>query len=456
MRRTSRLAASFVTVATAAALAVANAPAAQAAVPLQKVIDDPFTGGSGEHKASVEPDTFAFGNTIVVAAQVGREFAGGGTGIGYATSTDAGATWTQGTLPGITTATGGPYERVSDSTVAYDAAHGVWLIASIPLTASLTIPAVIVNRSTDGGLTFGNPIAIASSSTFYDKDWIVCDNHPTSPYYGHCYAQFDDHANKNLLEMSTSTDGGLTWGPALTTGNKTSGFAGQPVVQPNGTVVVVAISSGETEMRAWRSLDGGVSWTSTIRAAALIWHPPAGNLRSGALPSAEIDAAGNVYVAWQDCRFRAKCTSNDIVMSTSSDGKKWTAPSRVPIDATSSGFDHFIPGLAVDPATSGGTAKLGLTYYFYRNAACGTDCQLEVGYLQSGNGGASWSAPTDVAGPFSISLCADTSEGRMVGDYISTSWVGGRAFGAFAVGQAPSVGYDYDEAIYVPSGGIDQ
>jgi hypothetical protein len=444
----------WLAVTAAAATLLLNVSTAHAAVAIQKIIDDPFTGGVGEHKASVEPDTFAFGNTIVVAAQIARSFSGGGMGIGYATSTDAGATWTQGTLPGITTATGGPYDRVSDSTVTYDAAHRVWLIASIPVTASSTIPAVLVNRSTDGGMTFGNPIAIASSSSFYDKDWIVCDNHPASPYYGHCYAQFDDHADKNRLLMSTSTDGGLTWGPALTTGNQTEGFAGQPVVQPNGTVIVVAISSGETEMRAWRSLDGGASWTSTIRVAALIWHPAAGNLRSGPLPSAEIDAAGNVYVVWQDCRFRAKCTSNDIVISTSTDGKKWTAPSRVPIDPTTSGFDHFIPGLGVDPSTAGATAKLGLTYYFYRNAACGTSCQLEVGYVQSVNGGVGWSAHTDVAGPFSISLCPDTSEGRMVGDYISTSWLNGKAFGAFAVAQVPTDGSAFDQAIYVPSGGI--
>ena len=126
----------------------------------------------------------------------------------------------------------------------------------------------------------------------------------------------------------------------------------------------------------------------------------------------------------------------------------------MPIDATTSGFDHFIPGLGVDPATAGAPPSLALTYYFYRNAACGTDCALEVGYLQSVDGGATWSTPTQVAGPFSVSLCPDTSEGRMVGDYISTSWIGGKAFGAIAVAQPPSAGFAFDQAIYVPSGGL--
>ena len=26
----------------------------------------------------------------------------------------------------------------------------------------------------------------------YDKNWTVCDNSPSSPFYGHCYTQFDD------------------------------------------------------------------------------------------------------------------------------------------------------------------------------------------------------------------------------------------------------------------------
>jgi hypothetical protein len=111
----------------------------------------------------------------------------------------------------------------------------------------------------------------------------------------------------------------------------------------------------------------------------------------------------------------------------------------------------------VDPSTSGATAKLGLTYYFYRNTSCGKrslPCRLEVGYIQSNNGGASWSFNTDVAGPFDIALTPNTSQGRMVGDYISTSWVGGKAFGAFAVAQAPTAGFAFDQATYVPSGGL--
>jgi len=41
----------------------------------------------------------------------------------------------------------------------------------------------------------------------------------------------------------------------------------------------------------------------------------------------------------------------DKFVSTSSDGTTWSAVRRIPIDALGSGVDHFLPGLAVAPAT---------------------------------------------------------------------------------------------------------
>jgi hypothetical protein len=225
-------------------------------------------------------------------------------------------------------------------------------------------------------------------------------------------------------------------------------------VQPNGNVIVPADNGFDTAIIAFRSTDGGASWSSAVTVASTPNHTVAGNLRTSPLPSAEIDGAGKVYVVWQDCRFQRGCKVNDIVMSTSTDGVTWTAPARVPIDSLTSSVDHFIPGIAVDPSTSGTTAKLGLTYYFYRSSKCGRKgCSAEVGYIESANGGTTWSNQTDVAGPFNVTWMPDTSQGRMVGDYISTSWVGGRAFGAFAGPSAPS-GTVFNQPIFVPTGGL--
>ena len=53
-----------------------------------------------------------------------------------------------------------------------------------------------------------------------------------------------------------------------------------------------------------------------------------------------------------------------------------------------------------------------------------------------------------------LSWLANTSQGRMVGDYISTSVLaGGRAWPTIAVAFAPS-GTTFDEAMYVPTNGL--
>ena len=106
-------------------------------------------------------------------------------------------------------------------------------------------------------------------------------------------------------------------------------------------------------------------------------------------------ALGKAYVVWQDCRFESGCSANDIVMSTSTDGTTWSAVQRIPTDAVGSNVDHFIPGIAVDTATSGSTAHLALTYYYYPDTNCTTaNCQLDVGFVSSTDGGTTWSTVT--------------------------------------------------------------
>src|SRR5438046_220157 len=50
---------------------------ASAGVGLVKISSDPFTNTTSQHATEVEPDTFAFGTTIVSAFQAGRFFDGG-------------------------------------------------------------------------------------------------------------------------------------------------------------------------------------------------------------------------------------------------------------------------------------------------------------------------------------------------------------------------------------------
>jgi hypothetical protein len=438
-----------VPVAAAVALLFA-ASTAYANVAVTQVSSDPFTDTQAQHRTEVEPDTFTFGTTIVSAFQVGRVFGGGSSDIGFATSKNGGTTWTHGSLPGLTTNTGGRYGQASDASVAFDAKHNVWLVSSLGIRSGAV--EVLTSRSTDGGSTWSNPVLTAPGSN--DKNWIACDDTASSPHFGNCYTEYDNTASSNLMQMRTSTDGGLTWGPARAAGDNARGLGGQPVVRPNGTVVV-PYESNSGQVRSFRSTNGGTSWSSSVLVSAIHHHGDAGGLRSGALPSAEIDSAGTTYVVWSDCRFRSGCPANDIVLSKSTTGSTWSAPARVPIDATTSTVDHFEPGIGVDRSTSGSTARVGLAYYFYPTSSCtSSTCRLDVGFISSTNGGTSWSAPTQVAGPMNLSWLPNTSQGRMFGDYISTSVrPGGNAYPVVPIGHAPS-GSTFDLAMNVPTGGL--
>lgn len=429
-----------------------------AAPALIRVSQDPYTNPSSQHRTQVESDTFSYGATIVATFQVGRFYSGGASNIGWATSTDRGETWTKGFLPGITKYKGGSFDRVSDPSVAYDVRHKTWIISSLALMESPSVSgiAVIANRSSDGGLTWSEPVVIARvpAGGSLDKNWTVCDTWPTSPYYGHCYTQWDDHADNNRIRMSTSVDGGRTWGPALTTADNATGLGGQPVVKPSGTVVVPIGNANLTSIQSFRSTNGGASWTSTLQIAKVYKHKVAGGVRAPPLPSAEVDAAGKVYVVWQDCRFRTSCSANDIVMTTSRDGVTWSLLKRIPIDGTASGVDHFIPGIGVARTTSGTTARLGITYYYYPAANCtSSTCRLKVGFVSSSNGGANWSRPVTLAGPMSLSWLPATSQGRMFGDYTSTSLSAGKGYTVIPVANPPSNGV-FDVAMYAPSVGL--
>jgi hypothetical protein len=440
---------------TAAALVALVAGPVLANVGLTIVSNDPFTNSTSQHRTEVEPDTFAFGSTIVSAFQVGRFFNGGASDIGFATSTNGGTSWTNGFLPGITKFQGGSFDRASDPAVAFDPKHNVWMISSLALSEAGGVhgAAVVTSRSTNGGLTWSNPVPTATGSDL-DKNWIACDTTASSQFFGNCYTQYDDHAAGNRIKMRTSADGGLTWGPARNTGDSASGLGGQPVVRPNGTVLVPFLSSSN-QIRSFRSIDGGASWRATVLVSSVTSHTVAGALRTSPLPSAEIDAAGTAYVVWQDCRFRSGCPSNDIVMSKSTSETTWGTVTRVPIDATTSTVDHFIPGIGVDRTTSGASARIGLTYYFYPNRSCtAATCQLSVGFVSSTNGGSTWSTPTQVTGPMSLSWIANTSQGRMVGDYISTSVRNGsNAYPVIADAKAPS-GSTFDEHMSAPTTGL--
>jgi hypothetical protein len=412
----------------------------------RRISVDPYANTDSQHETAVEPDSFSFGSTVVAAFQVGRRENGAASNIGTAVSVDAGRTWRRSFLPGTTVNATPPGQEVaaSDPSVTYDAVHGTWLVSA--LTIERGGSHIYVARSTDGK-SWSAPVDAAAGPSL-DKEWITCDNHATSPFHGRCYLEYTDDA-QNFTASQFSTDGGLTWSPEIRAGSFLIGT--QPVIRPDGALVVIAGDySGDLALEGslieLRSTDGGATFArSTVSDLQSASDAP---LRAISLPSVDVDSAGTIYVAWGDCRFRATCDRNDLVLSTSTDGVSWSPPVRVALAPVSTDASFFIPGLAADPARPG---RLGLVYaYFHANSCRRSACLLGAGFAQSRDAGRTWTVQRLDAQPSSTNWLPGAQGGRMVGDYFSASYAGDRVVPVFAL-AAPPVGGRLREAVFAAS-----
>ncbi|HYN96094.1 MAG TPA: sialidase family protein [Pilimelia sp.] len=430
---------------------------AHSAVPLTQVSADPYSDAQGQHQTEVEPDTLAWGRTIVSAFLVGRVANGGASNIGWARSADAGATWQHGFLPATTPNTDGPWTKVTDPVVAFSLRHNTWQISFIGITGT-TGTHVLTSRSTNGGVTWSPPITVASGIGAVDKNWMVCDNNAASPFRGTCHTTFSNQTgNAWRIRAVRSSDGGSSWSAPVTPAGNPGGFTGSAIVRPDGAVVVAYLTADQQVVRSFRSTDGGASWGAPVTVDSVQdnvrHHVAPAPFRDWVLPSIDVDRTGRVYVSWSSCRFRVGCATNDIVISESVTGQAWLAPYRVPLDPIVGVHDHYLPGLAVAAGSGGNTARLALTYYYLHTATCVADCRANVAFASSVNGGLTWSRPTHVAA-MSLARFPTATGGRMIADYISTSIVGRRAHTIVPVARPPAGQQAFDVDMYHPTGGL--
>jgi hypothetical protein len=395
----------------------------------RRIARDPYQGGGAQHATQAEPDSFSWQTKVVAAFQVARYADGGAQGIGFAVSSNAGRTWRNGILPELTVATRprGEWLRASDPTVAYDALHGSWLIATLGLGASES--ALLVSTSADG-LRWSAPFTAIRrpnnrDGIVLDKQWIACDNGPSSPFRGHCYLSYSDIETLRLVTQ-TSTDGGRTWSARVGSPDNAGrrGIVGpaapapQPVSLPNGTVVIPFY---DDDISVVRSIDGGATFSPATRIAPSSFSTSA--VRSGPFPSAEVGADETVMMAWPGCGLRSTCNGNDLLFSKSSDGLAWTPPARIPLGSG----NHIIDGLAADPARPGRVAVA-----FYTEIGGSLNARL----VWSTDGGVTWSRPLRLSPERMPVRRIAFAGGAMVGDYISTSFAGARAVPVFTLAQS--------------------
>jgi hypothetical protein len=405
---------------------------------VEQVSQDPFAGAAGsEADTQVEPHIAVDPSdpSIVVAVfQEGRfDGDGGAVDIGYATSHDGGATWTTGSLPGLTVAVGGAFERASDPAVAI-ARDGAVYAQSLVFNVSDCRSAVAVQRSDDGGLTFGSPVLVHEDCTvFNDKTWIGVDTSPTSPHYGRLYSAWDLSGAGAPIVLSHSDDRGATWSSLVTVNDAsvTAGIGALPLVQPNGDVTVVyeAYNPGPAREVSQTSHDGGAHFDAPVTIGTFQGIGVA-DMRTGiGLPAAAVDGVtGDLYAVWPDGRFRLDGL-NDIVLGRSTDGGvTWQPLSVVDQDATRR-TNHFTPAVAADDGT------VIVTYRSRREGSLRVDTRWAV----SADGGVTFGRAHKLGRSTDVRFAATSGGDAFLGDYMGVALTGDAAHAVWCNATRPRV-----------------
>ncbi len=331
----------------------------------------------------------------------------------FYTTFDGGETWTQGNMSAEdTTRTG------SDPVTVLDPVSGNVIHASLNYAFTREGFAkdgdVVVSLSHDGGVTWGRPVVVADgqgtdiapTQIFNDKEWIVVDTDPSSPYYGRTYVTWTAFLSHNAQTVESpifeahSDDGGRTW----TAPQEISGSAAfcsfvnnerpnacnsdqfsVPATAPDGTVYVSFINdqnesiweTGEQlddQYLVVKSTDGGATWSDPVIAATLEdgAHDFPKNVngrqtltgmqfRLASIGNVAVDPnSGDLYLTFADNRngihdVHNPVTNSDVFIVSSTDGgATWSAPDQV----DPSTGDEWFPWVDVDPTTG----DVGITY----------------------------------------------------------------------------------------------
>jgi hypothetical protein len=381
-------------------------------VAVKEISRDTLTATTGiEPDTQVEPDVDVDPNNeshVVAVVQNGRDPTGGAQAIAYATSRDAGRTWTTGNLPGLTTATGGPFSRASDPAVAFGPDGSVY-VSTLPFNAGSPSAGVAVSRSIDGGITWGQPVFAQPQTSGTDKEWIAVDTFPSSPHVGRVYIAWD--AGGPVL-MRHSDDHGQTWSVRITVGSGST-IGARPLVQPDGDLTIVFEKA--LTVVAQTSHDGGTTFEPSVTIARDMASDPRDERAGSDLPSAAVDRTnGSMYAVWGDTRFRSDGTM-DAVLSRSTDGGiSWTAPVAVNQDAPTDGLTHMTPAVGA----YGG--RVDVTFLTRLKTGTSYSNLVNLRYAQSTSGGQTFTPDVQVGQPADLTWSARAG-GKFLGDYMGVA-----------------------------------
>jgi hypothetical protein len=421
-------------------------------------------------------------NNLAGIWQQDRWSNGAARGLVAGVTFNGGTSWTQVVIPKISVcsggnaANGGDFLRATDPWLSF-APNGE--LYAMSLSTDLDAPpngpggfgksAMLVSKSTDGGLTWGNPITLIRDENprfLNDKNSLTAD--PTDSHF--VYAVWDrlvlntgsvippsfenavGFGFDSPVYFSRTTDGGQTWEPAeniYDPGRNNQTIGNQIVVLPNGTLINGFMeflnarnddggAQGDQSFSLIRSIDKGATWTHgrPVRAANIenvpVRDPDTGHpVRSGDfLPDLAVDRAnGNLYAVWQDGRFSGGQVNGIAFTMSTNGGLTWSPVIKVnqtPINIPIGNQNAFVASVHV------ANGVVGVSYYDFRNNTSATN-NLQTDYwLVHCHANCSNAASWSVAGSetrvtptsFNMQLAAPTERGFFLGDYEGLTAVG--------------------------------
>jgi hypothetical protein len=348
------------------------------------------------------------------AVALWRDFRLGYRRVGVGYTFDAGQTWHD-TLLYVP-----PYPWQSDPVMAVDSS-GNYFACSLCLRGSDSFDGIYIQKSTDGGISWSDPvIAVDSASAFFeDKQWMVLDR-TNGPTYGNIYiswTRFSSDLTTSNIVLVASTDGGQTYSVPVPVSDDGGVQWSVPAIGPNGEVYVAWFDYFPRGINFDVSTNQGQSFGNDelIVPTTASVDEIAGGILVFPYPAMTSDMFatspnyGNIYIAYMD----DSGPDMDIFFIRSDDGgASWSDPTRINDDDYLNGSDQFHPWLSVD--------EQGVIHaIFYDRRLDPNNLLFDVYYTRSTDAGLSWSLNERITSESSNP--SDAALAGLIGEYIGLS-----------------------------------
>jgi hypothetical protein len=334
---------------------------------------------------------------------------------GTSFSTDGGATFTQILPPPFANGHG---ENVGDPIVVYNLKLKMWFAGD--LATGCGGQGVGLWSSPDG--QNWSTASCAHNNSADDRESMWVDNNAFSAAYGRMYVSFNNFNVDGGALFVTHSDDGVNWSSPSQLSNSfirdvqvTGALPGPPPPQARyySAVFVASMDEGGGGLSTrqnimYRSLDGGVTWTSTTMGPR--FSPPGDGVCSSNSYFAKMNPiwrhmgwgepgvgpGGVVHYAYAT---KGSISTGDIYYVRSTDnGSTWSSPVLLNDPESNQYQSHWMPSLSVNYNLSSFTPPKDVTVSWYDrrqasspcNVATDTGCSYQRYGVQSHDNGVTW------------------------------------------------------------------